>query len=151
MEYREDYYKFSHVLFPISIFEHGQQIIQKILKDKDSFINVLKNAWNGIVIEKGIKNVSPSFKINLLDNIKNPYSLIVIEIPEARESTETPYVGIVFDKDYNIRYFTYEIEKEFGEECYFLCEWAQNRTRMNYGEHMKKDLNIFTQSITTLI
>ncbi|CAB1249293.1 hypothetical protein ACFHWD_20435 [Clostridium sp. MT-14] len=151
MEYREDYYKFSHVIFPISLFKYRKQFIQKIKKEGDSFSTILKKGWNSIVIEKGIRNAPPSFKINLLNNIKNSYSLIVIEIPEARESTETPYIGIVFDKDYNIRYFTYEIEKEFGKKCYFLCEWSQDRTHINYGEHMDKNLNTFTQSITDLI
>ncbi|URZ04145.1 hypothetical protein [Clostridium felsineum] len=121
--YREEYYKFSHEFLPNSLLKFGDVIIKRVLEDKNEFVKSLKESWKNIELEKSfIRSDPPSFKIDNL-NINKTKFLIIIKVPEAKEEREALYIGIGFNKENDIRYFTYEIGKGLHyENVYFLCE-----------------------------
>jgi hypothetical protein len=151
MTQRKDYYEFSHKLLPESFFNYSKQIIQKLEKDPESFIPALKRTWNRTFSQTKFNDISPNFKVKISNNVKNSYSIITIEIPEAKEDLETPFIGITFDANYSIRYFVYEIDKSLGCCSYFLCEWTKDYKHLNYGIYLEKNINSFVNAITNLI
>jgi hypothetical protein len=79
------------------------------------------------------KNILPEFSIEVR-RMDNCNSIIVIKIPEAREELEALYIGIIFDKNFKIRYFTYEIGvNPHQEKGYYLFECTINWENINYG------------------
>lgn len=129
---REDYYKFAHKYLPNTFFKYGEIAINMAVDDKLRYAEKLKQTWKSMQLEGMLKKKYPSFEIDI-KNIDEEYSLIIIEIPEARKAYETPFIGVLYNKEYNVRYFTYEIAEEFGgENAYFLCEWTEKWDHINH-------------------
>jgi hypothetical protein len=141
MEYREDYYNFSHYILPYNVFNFKGMILKSIIKDTSC--EDLKRSWDCVTVDNGIKSESPSFEM-CLEKIDDDRSLIIIKIPEAKEVRETPFIGIIFDENFNeLRYFVLEItEKLYGYSGFFLCEWSKEWNHINhkfYKELLSKD------------
>ncbi|URZ04122.1 hypothetical protein [Clostridium felsineum] len=150
--YREEYYKFSHEFLPNSLFKFGDVIIKRVLEDREEFVESLKESWKNIELEKSfIRSDPPSFKIDDL-NIDKTKSLIIIKVPEAKEEREALYIGIGFNKENDIRYFTYEIGKGLHyENVYFLCEWTRELKHINHGMYSNNDIESFVDEIKSLL
>jgi hypothetical protein len=152
MDTREDYYKFAHYLFPYMMFNYGKDVISQLTRDKDFFIQNLKKNWEHIRIENNAcRSISPNFQVDIkkLDVIHN---LIVVTLPEASEAWETPYIGITFDDNYSMKYFTFEIGKKAGnEKCYFLCQWTQDWQHINNGSYDAADVDLFIKEISDIL
>jgi hypothetical protein len=134
MSYREDFYKFSHYFLPNKLFNSEGAIINRKLKNKEILTEALISIWQSIEIEDySTKNILPEFSIEVR-RMDNCNSIIVIKIPEAREELEALYIGIIFDKNFKIRYFTYEIGvNSYQEKGYYLFECTINWENINYG------------------
>lgn len=147
MGYREDYYKFSHKLLPQAFFSFGKTTIERILENKEQFIKKLKYTWESMQLDSRVRRKAPSFEIDIRE-LDSTYSLIVVKIPEANKPMETPYIGVLFDKDYNIRYFTYEISNEInGKHEYLMCEWTQQWEHLNYGLQEDGEYETFLRAL----
>jgi hypothetical protein len=146
--FREDYYKFSHSLFPHIVFSYRNLIIDKILKDKEKVISSLKNAWKSIeVVADQIKNEPPDFQIEIRQ-IGVIGSLIILALPDAINPHEALYIGILFD-DGNLRYFTYEIGEAIdNNKIYFLGEWTADRKHVNHGTYEASDIDMFFSAVS---
>jgi hypothetical protein len=146
---REDYYKFTHQIFPYSLHRHGKMLIDQMLGDAKFFTLRLQGAW-GIMELKDSKNrnAPPSFTLEVR-NLTEECKIIILGIPEASQRMEAPYVGICFDRAGDIRYFTYEIgEGEAGEVLYFTCEWTPDMKHINYRCCETLDLEEFINTIS---
>jgi hypothetical protein len=152
MSIREDYYKFSHLLLPHTVFNYGRVAIDRVKKDKNAFVLDLKRSWQSIQIESNdSRNDAPSFQIDIrkLDVIHN---LIILTIPETIEVWETPYIGITFDDAYNIRYFTYEIGKTIEDKLvFFLCQLTKSGEHINYGKFEELNVELFVSEISDIM
>jgi hypothetical protein len=127
MEQRMDYYKFTHYFLPHTVFNFPEITIGQILENKEKYAEKLKIVWKKIELEDNQqRSIAPNFSIDL-KKINDNTTLIVLKIPEA------PYIGIVFDKEFNIRYFTYEVGKDCDKGTYHLCEWSKKWNHSNYG------------------
>jgi hypothetical protein len=149
---REDYYKFTHHLMPHTIFNYGRLLVYRMMRNEDEFIDNLKKTWLSIEVEKGdFKSDPPEFELNII-NLNAEHTAIIITIPEAMEKQEAVYIGIIYDKDDNFRYFTYEIgEGNQHEKLYFLCEWTSNREHLNYGTHNDSNKAVFIKDVSDLL
>ena len=152
MDTREDYYKFAHYLFPYMMFNYGKAVIGQMTKEKDIFAQRLRKNWENIKIENTInRSIPPNFHIDIkrLDVIHN---LIVVTLPEASEAWETPYIGITFDDNCDIKYFTYEIGKiSDSQEGYFLCQWTPDWKHINHGSYDIADGELFAKEISDIL
>jgi hypothetical protein len=149
MNCREDYYKFAHKLLPKTAFKHSKPFIERVETDLDLFIYGLKNCWKSIQIDKNHKRSSvPEFEAYLLP-LTEEQTLISIIMPDAKKLIEAPFIGIVYDRDHNIRYFTYEIGRGApGQIVYFLCEWTEKGNHLNHALYHELDINNFMRGIT---
>lgn len=148
MSFREDYYRFAHYFFPYSVFKYPQLMIDNIKTGQDRFILRLKNIWNTIPLENAeLRNTSPNFNIEF-GNITERDFLIRIEIPEANEELEARYLGISYDENYKVRYFTYEIGQDLdGNRNYVLCEWTPEWNHIVYEFYKDDNKDIFIKGI----
>lgn len=152
MAYREDYYKFAHLLMPSAVFNYGRLFVFRLLRDEEAFVENLKKTWSSIELEEpGLRNNPPDFSID----IRYPnteHTGIIISIPEAAEDQEAAYIGITYDENDNFRYFTYEIGKGESEETvYFLCEWTSSGEHINYGLYEVRDKALFIREISDIL
>lgn len=146
--YREDFYKFSHYFLPNKLFNSEGSVINRKLKNKDILEEALINIWQNIEMEDySTKNILPEFSIEVR-RMDNCNSIIVIKIPEAREELEALYIGIIFDKNFKIRYFTYEIGvNPHQEKGYYLFECTINWESINYGFFKESRIETFINYI----
>lgn len=77
--------------------------------------------------------------------------MAIIHVPEASEAMEAPYIGIVFDKEFNARYFTYEIGDYMDKDYCAVCEWSLNREHVSWQIHNECSLENFIREIMTII
>ncbi len=140
MERREDYYLFSHYILPYNVFKLKGMMIKNISKDK--LCAGLIRSWDSIKTENGVNSQSPNFEMNVKD-MKNGKSLIIIKMPEAKETQETPFIGITYDENFDdIRYFVFEIAANlYGKSGFFLCEWSKELNHINH-KFYKNLLNV---------
>lgn len=151
MKKRMDYYKFTHYFLPHTLFNFSEVAIGQILKDKEKFAQKLKLTWRSIKLEGNEqRSQAPSFSFEI-KKINDNYTLIVLKIPEAKDALEAPFIGIVFNKKYKVRYFTYEIAESLGDKCYLLCEWDQSWNHKNYMSSLECDINKFVEEIKNII
>lgn len=152
MEYREDYYKFTHYLMLHTIFNYGKLFVYRLLRNEELFIENLKKTWATIELDKPqLRNNSPNFELDII-NLNVEHTGIIITIPEAIETQEAFYIGITYDENDNFRYFTYEIGKGSNEDTiYFLCERTSSGDYINYGFHCNKDKPLFIKEISDLL
>ncbi len=147
MKARIDYYKFTHYFFPYILFNFSETVIKQILKNKECFAEKLILGWDDIGIEEDYqRSDAPSLSFEI-ENIDESSTLIILKIPEARGVLEAPFIGIYFNKEYKVRYFTYEIAESYDENCYFLCEWTKEWHHINYNSNVKCDISIFIKEI----
>lgn len=144
---RRDYYNFTHYLLPHTVFNFTEITINQILRNKDKFAEKLKCGWETIEIEEGEeRSTAPSFSFEIQE-INDNNTLIILKIPEAAKFLEATFVGIVFDENFNVRYFTYEL----GEDCevgrYHLCEWTPKWAHLNYGINMEYNTEDFINKV----
>lgn len=148
---RRDYYNFTHYLLPHTVFKFPEMTISNILGDKEKFAETLKVVWKTIELEDNVeRSIAPSFSFGI-EKISDNTNLIILNIPEATEFLEAPFVGIVFDKKFNVRYFTYEINKQDNKECYFLCEWEKEWRHVNYSSYDNRNVKTFLNEIKHII
>lgn len=152
MRVREDYYKFLHRLFPTTIFKFKKFVIEKILENADEFINSLKRSWNSIEITKDeVRSECPNFKIEIRQMDKDN-GFIILTVPEAKENSEALCAGILFDKQYNVRYFTYEIGIGLDKrQVYYLCEWTYDWKHLNHGCYETNDIDTFIKEVSKVV
>lgn len=152
MSFREDYYKFTHLLMPHAAFNYGRLLTYRMLRDERAFIENLKKTWSVIELEDPqCRNDPPDFSIDITyPNVE--HTVIIITIPQAAEAQEAIYIGITYDKDDRFRYFTYELGKGIsGETIYFLCEWTRDGEHVNYGAYDKRDKSVFIKGLSDLL
>ena len=115
---------------------------------KAVFAKHLTAIWLQIPLEKSkLRNESPVFELDI-KSINKEVSLIVIKIPSAIEELEALYMGVAYDKNYNVRYFTYEIAKGIESQTqYALCEWTLVWDHINHGFHTDNNMATFTNNI----
>ena len=108
----------------------------------------LNRLWLEIPLKKSkLRNESPLFKIDI-KSINKEINLIVIKIPTAKEELEAYYLGVAYDENYNVRYFTYEVTKGPGNDMlYALCEWTKDWSHINYGFYPDNNIATFTNNI----
>jgi hypothetical protein len=149
---KEDYYKFTHQLMPHTVFNHGRLLVYRLMRNEELFIENLKITWSTIELEKPqLRSSPPDFALHIIDfNIE--HTGIILSVPAATEDGEAVYIGIIYDKNDNFRYFTYEIGKGIkGETLYFLCECTADWEHFNYGCHFQRDKSIFIKEISELL
>lgn len=147
MNCREDYYNFSHYYLPHIVFNFTKIFIYKILKNKDGLADTLMNTWSGGNTDtrnEKTKNEHPHISIDI-KKLNDVYSLILFNIKEAKHYLETPYLGVLFDTNYKVRYFTFEID--FEEKSYLLCEWTPVWNHIAYSFHKQASKDIFIEGI----
>jgi hypothetical protein len=152
MSYREDYYKFTHLLLPNSCLKYGRLIAYRIMRNQEIFIENLKSIWKSMDLEKPqLRNNSPSFQV---ENVQlNPeHTGIIFSIPEAAENGEANFIGIVYDSNDNFRYFTYEIgEDEHHGKVYNLCELDKAGNHFVYGFQSDSSKSTFIRELSTIL
>ena len=136
---------------PHLVFNHGLTLVDRVMKDKKSFIKGMRSSWLTIQLESSDRrSMTPNFTVDKI-SINAEYSGIIITIPEAVNKHEAVYIGIIYDKDYNFRYYTYEIgEGNEGETQYFLCECTSMGNHLNYSFNPKRDKSLFIEELTEL-
>ena len=149
--YREDYYKFAHHFFPYTVFKYPKALINNIIMNKDMFAKNMTLQWGKIPLKNSTcRNKAPIFKIELI-KVNENISLIVIKVPTAKEELEAYYMGVSYDKNYNIRYFTYEIAKGFKDNAlYAMCEWTPAWDHINYGLYSDNNITTFTNNVESV-
>lgn len=152
MDVRDEYYKFSHSTLPQVIFNFSKETIDT-LKDRQSIsIDSPKVIWEQM--EPGCdsyKNKAPNFQISTkqLDVV---HRMIILTLPEAHKTYETPYIGITFDDINNKRYFAYEAPVDTkSRETYFLCEWTPEGQHITYGSHKDCNIELFVREISDIV
>jgi hypothetical protein len=148
MSVREDYYKFAHYLLPNTAFKNKKIFVDRAVNNPGLFIFGLKNSWKSIQVDSNQKkSVVPEFEVETKVLTKD-HSLIIIKTPSAKRIMEAPLIGVIYDKEYNMRYFTYEIGKgEPGMLRYFLCEWTSDWKHINYGSSADLVIDDFIKGI----
>lgn len=150
--FRDDYYKFTYELMPNIVFNSGQLMIYRLLRNEGKFIEDLKIAWSNIELQnQKHRNDPPSFTMDIVQ-LNFEHTAIIISIPEAYMSQEAIYMAIVYDNDDNFRYFTYEItEGKQGESGYLVKEFYLNKSSTNYGFCIEKDKNVFKSKLSEIV
>jgi len=148
---REDYYKFTYCIMPCAFFKHGTILVDRVKKNKKDMIEAMKRTWSIIELEKEqTRNMTPNFTVDVKP-INTNHTGIIITIPEAVESQEAVYIGIIYDKTKNFRYFTYEVSKgNEGETLYFLCECTSYGNHINHSFHYERDKSVFIKGLSEL-
>ena len=136
---------------PYFVFKQGRSLVDRVMKDKKSLIKGMKSSWLTIQLEStDRRSMTPNFTVDKI-SINAEHSGIIITIPQAVEDHEAVYLGIIYDKDYNFRYYTYEIgEGNEGETLYFLCECTSMGNHLNYSSHPERDKSVFIKELTRL-
>lgn len=152
MGYREDYYKFAYHIMPHTIFNYGHLFVYRLMRNEGLFIENLKKTWSKIQIEKPqFRSSPPDFTVDII-NFNVEHTGIVISLSEAKEDREAVYIGIIYDKNDNFRYFTYEIGKGINDEAlYFVCECTSEWEHLNYGFHFERDKSVFIKELSELL
>lgn len=152
MSCREDYYKFTYLLLPNLSYKQGRLMVYRAMRNKETFIENLKNIWEGIDLKKPqLKNTPPNFRVDCVQ-LNPEHAGIIISIPEASGDGEANYVGAVYDSNDKFRYFTYEIGvNENHSKIYYLCELDEAGNRSVYGTQNENTKSAFLRELSSIL
>lgn len=142
----------EHFAFFNSVVGLGGQMLEKVVRQTFEALKNYDLSETGVTLEDNDFSTS----MVTLDAKKIP--LLVIKLPEPRNTAEASYIGIVLGRP--VRFFTLELhvpneaEKQINpnaETKYHLCEWAKKEHRLLNQSWTEPDSAKFSGAIEIIL